>query len=148
MLFAVPQITMLIFAVFSGFEECNFSFPFRNSNVVFDKKTYNDKAHKFGALGVSVVACGMALNSALNYFPNTLDALAVYGLQCLLYLFIYWLVFDITYSLCIGKEWDYLGTTAKMDVWLQKIGIKNVGRWKAFFCLDAIAGLNYLTSLI
>lgn len=143
------QITILFFAAFCGPEEAAFTWPFRrvlNGSPI--AKPYLKRAHNFGAWGVGVVCVGMALqitiakgcNISLHPFPW--KALEFFTVLTLLYLFIYWLVFDAVYAKCINEKWYYLGTTAQMDKTLRRFGIRNVGIYKAAFCVLAITVLN------
>jgi hypothetical protein len=55
-----------------------------------------------------------------------------------------WVSFDIVLNLFIHHEWDYIGTTSKVDYWLTDKFRKKAGVIKTIICLVIIGGLNYL----
>ncbi len=59
-----------------------------------------------------------------------------------------WLSFDIILNLFIHHEWDYIGTTSKIDDWLTKRFKKRAGQIKAFVCIVGITGLNILRNYL
>jgi hypothetical protein len=59
---------------------------------------------------------------------------------------IQWVVFDIALNLMTGKEWDYVGETAKSDKWLRSIELS--GEDKTLFSCCAILVLNIFYSYL
>lgn len=151
MLLFIAQMTIFFFAIFDGLEEKFFTVPFRElgeREFPFPARSIASKgAHNWGAVGVVVLCYGLALlltacNVSFFGFGFWL-AVLYFGAVSILLLFVYWLTFDIAFSLAIGKAWYYLGTTAKTDETLNGLHIGNIGIWKAGFCVVSIAALNY-----
>ena len=59
-----------------------------------------------------------------------------------------WLSFDIFLNMFIHHEWDYIGTTSKIDLWLTNKFRKRAGELKALACIVVIAGINILRSYL
>ena len=55
-----------------------------------------------------------------------------------------WLSFDIFLNMFIHHEWDYIGTTSKIDFWLTNKFRKRAGELKALACIVVIVGINIL----
>jgi hypothetical protein len=136
------QVITLLFAAFSAIEEAAFTFPFRTiSDEAFPWPTKAKKlkvAHRSGWLGVgSIMFCFGWIHGLAETWKAGLLCFGV----CLL---IYWLVFDILFSLAIRQKWHYLGSTAGTDKGLMKVLGKNAGQLKALFCLVAIITINLI----
>ena len=134
------QIGILLFAISSGVEEAAFTYPFRE--ITFDLQTKFKKlkqAHRAGAVGVAMILIVVSL-AELEMTGRVVPGILA-GAACGL---VYWLAFDISYSLCIGKGPFYIGATAATDGFLKRILGKQAGFIKAVFCLVAIITINLI----
>lgn len=137
----IVDIVWFMFAFKSAQEEVAWSSPFREISEEYFPNNLKSElsriAHRTGATYVITLAIGFGLFDAI-WFGVFSGAIVT-----LISLFIYWLLFDITYAVNIDKPWWYLGDTASMDKWLKRLG-PNSGKTKAFLCLGAIVVLHII----
>lgn len=92
-------------------------------------RSRNRRWHRAGFRLRLAVVTGLAVATAFatkNWLVGGLTMLVAGALVSLL--------FDILFNIRFGLPWDYAGSTAWLDEWLNKFGVKhqlNAGRWSA-----------------
>lgn len=132
--FYIDQIIFVLVAFISVKEEVNATWAFRTYVVpgTIQSKLY----HAWGAANIIIfgIVCAFAFKAGVLSFIYLV----------LLNGFIYWLLFDILFSIGINQKWDYLGSEASTDSKLKKYLGKNAGRNKAYLCILIIGLINLL----
>lgn len=135
-------------------EEVAFGYPFRElNNEQFNftqKKKFNKKAHRAGSFGVLCLLATVGFAEGCYTQGTDGHRFLVGALTSAACGFVYWLVFDIGYSLGIGKGPFYLGQPKGneglyySDNAVVRFFGKNAGVKKAVFCVVVIIGLNLI----
>lgn len=145
MLYYCLQLCMFLFAIFSAWEEENFTFPFREfhwpGNYFHAKSPRNKAAHLNGYLGVGavVIAFGCAGAAGMDGWKSVwlflIFAFTTGG--------IYWQTFDSAYGMSIRKGLFYLGEPGTDQLIIRLLG-KRAGLWKFLILITAVIILNIL----
>lgn len=92
-----------------------------------------------------------ALLSFMFLFTVTIALQEVWWQSILSFLllgFVYYLTFDIALNKLLGKRWDYIGNTARLDRLIKGWFGEHAGRTKALICLIVIIVLNVLKTIV
>jgi hypothetical protein len=144
----ITQILFCLYAYYNAREEAAWSWPYRNLTFSeYEKETNLDEAHDSGgarvvmALLIAAVPFVFLEQGLINQIIWPLISIIIHGL-C------YWLVFDPVIAKHIGKNWDYIGSTADTDNFLIKHLGKNAGEIKAIVCAGIIILFNVFTFIL
>jgi hypothetical protein len=135
-MFYILQFVMIVYAIASARQEKDVVQAFLDYVPIGNK--YSKGFHNSGAFMTTCMAAVISL--------VTTDIVTV-AISFFLSLLWYWIVFDIALNKYTGKNWDYIGQTAKLDKALnQMFPHGDGGEVKAIACLVFIILLNLLHS--
>lgn len=130
------QVIMVLVALISAKEERYATYPYRMG--IAPKTEQSKLYHRWGAVytAISCITIGLL---GLIWTSNFL----LIGLIILSNFFIYWLIFDISFAVQIGRPWYYLGNESSIDRFLKRtLGVNEGGKTKAYIVGGLIIAIN------
>jgi hypothetical protein len=137
-MFYLIQTITILFAIYSAYlNEVPVVKMIQHGASLSEEKRF----HRANAAVKIVYSLAVTLSLNLPFW----DRMIVFHLLLL----IQWLVFDIALNLLLKKTWDYIGDTAQIDKFLNKLFPSgDAGEVKAIVVATVIIALNILTHYV